>query len=136
MSLVIDYIVISVRPADTISAMKSQLEQKLQEGLELKSHVPDGMGNVIMTYQKSKPENMYRYHVEYLKVDSDPKVTIEKMNEMNDRLNRIGYTQKSMFLDGCGNFIVTFIINKANKNGRNSVQRTQRQPRRPYGQAK
>jgi hypothetical protein len=87
------------------------------------------MGNLIMTYQKSKPENMYKYHTECVTVDADPKITLAKMNEVNERLERIGYTQKSMFLDGQGHFIVTYLIN-TKKNGGNKIQKARGQGNR------
>lgn len=129
MKVIIDYIQLSSDPKDVIQNMKKQMDEKASEGLELKSHVPDGVGNLIMTYQKSKPENLYKYHTECVTVDVDPKITLAKMNEVNERLERIGYTQKSMFLDGHGHFIVTYLIN-TKKNGGNKIQKAKGQGNR------
>lgn len=129
MKVIIDYIQLSSDPKETIQNMKKQMDEKTSEGLELKSHVPDGMSNLIMTYQKSKLGNIYKYHTECVTVDADPKITLAKLNEVNERLERIGYTQKSMFLDGYDHFIVTYLIN-TKKNGGNKVQRARNQSNR------
>lgn len=134
MKVIIDFIQLGSDPKETIQNMKKQIEEKSAEGLELKSHVPDGHGNVIMTYQKSKPENLYKYHTEFVEACEDPKETLSKMNEVNERLERIGYIQKSMFLDGRGNFILTYLINQK-KNG-NKVQRPKGQTNRSFRQSK
>lgn len=134
MKVVIDYVKIEVDPKSTIQNIKSKIEEQMLLGLELKSHVIDGMGNIILTFQKSKPENQYKYHLESIDVDIDPKVTKARLDEVNERLERINYVQKSMFLDGQGHFILTYLIN-TKKNGnkiqraKGQINRTPRQPR-------
>jgi hypothetical protein len=132
MKVVIDYVKIEVDPKNTIRNIKSKIDEQALVGFELKSHVYDGMGNVILTFQKSKPDTQYNYHLESINVDIDPAVTKARLDEVNERLERINYVQKSMFLDGQGHFILTYLIN-TKKNG-NKVQRSKNQGNRGFRQ--
>jgi hypothetical protein len=133
MKVVIDFVKIEVDPKNTIQNIKAKINEQMLVGFELKSHVIDGMGNLFLTFQKSKPENQYSYHLESIDVDIDPAVTKARLDEVNERLERINYVQKSMFLDGQGHYILTYLIN-TKKNG-NKVQRAKNQsnrgPRQP-----
>lgn len=106
-------------PKITISLITSQVQEMLGLGYELKSHVVDGKGHVLLTYQPSTERLKYSYSIERVIISDNVEETIAAIDKTNERMDRIGYSQKSMFLDGFGNYIISYY--KKNENNRRAV---------------
>lgn len=116
MKLITKSVKLNSDPKITISLMNSQIQEMLGTGYELKSHVVDGKGNVILTYQPSSEKLKYSYSIERVTISENVEETIASIDRTNERMDRIGFSQKSMFLDGYGNYIISYF--KKNEHSR------------------
>lgn len=90
---------------DPTKALYTLIKEQMKLGLEFKSSVVNpANGNIIVTFQKNPNNRRYYYQVISI---SQSEVSDEKLMEINDRYDRDGFNQKSMFFYG-DRLIMTF----------------------------